>query len=155
YRARPLVEPQRLRATLLRTRNADATSPEVYNPDYLVKVQRAKGSLLPFFEGWKKVLPDLETRIVEGQSHFDLLANSPTVSAAPDSIAGDMTGSTASTERIAVVGMSARFTGCPSLDSFWQMLKEGRSAIGDFPKDRQWDASESLYIQQGGFLDNI
>jgi len=44
---------------------------------------------------------------------------------------------------IAVVGVSGRFAGAPSLDEFWDLLVEGRSAIREIPPER-WD-HEPLY----------
>jgi len=65
---------------------------------------------------------------------------------------------------IAIVGMSCRFPGAPSLQGFWQLLIEGRDAISEVPKER-WD-SEALYAKEpatpgkmcskwGGFIDGI
>jgi malonyl CoA-acyl carrier protein transacylase len=44
---------------------------------------------------------------------------------------------------IAVVGVSGRFAGAPSLDAFWELLVAGRSAIREIPPER-WD-HEPLY----------
>ncbi|AMS13095.1 hypothetical protein A3218_01705 [Pseudomonas chlororaphis] len=47
-------------------------------------------------------------------------------------------------EEIVVVGLSARFPGAASLDDYWRLLKEGRSALSPEPSQR-W---------QSGTLDN-
>ncbi|KJK55078.1 hypothetical protein UK12_30910, partial [Saccharothrix sp. ST-888] len=66
-------------------------------------------------------------------------------------------------EPIALVSMSCRFAGgVNSPEELWQLVAEGRDAVGDFPTDRGWDI-ESLfdedpdqqgtsYTRQGGFL---
>ncbi|MET0402027.1 MAG: acyltransferase domain-containing protein, partial [Cystobacter sp.] len=64
-------------------------------------------------------------------------------------------------EPIAIVGMSCRFPGAPSVAAFWRMLREGVDAIGEVPADR-WDAAAwassergSEGARRGGFLDRI
>lgn len=39
-------------------------------------------------------------------------------------------------EDIVVVGLSCRFAGAPSLDAYWSLLREGRSAIAQVPASR-------------------
>ena len=51
-------------------------------------------------------------------------------------------------EPIAIVGMACRLPGAPTLDAFWQLLREGRDGTGDVPTDR-WDA-EAVYDPDGG-----
>ena len=41
----------------------------------------------------------------------------------------------------AIVGYAARFPGAADTDEFWDVLREGRDAISEVPKDR-WDADE-------------
>lgn len=67
-------------------------------------------------------------------------------------------------EPIAVVGMACRFPGAPTVDAFWDLLIEGRSAIGEVPADR-WDLEAyfhadpdragKMYTRKAGFLDRI
>ena len=42
--------------------------------------------------------------------------------------------------RFAIVGYAA-FSGRPDADGFWDVLREGRDAISEVPKDR-WDVDE-------------
>ncbi|QFQ28650.1 KR domain-containing protein (plasmid) [Bacillus thuringiensis] len=45
---------------------------------------------------------------------------------------------------IAVIGMSCKLPGAPSLDTYWDLLKEGRSAIDRVPKER-WGQEADYY----------
>ena len=45
--------------------------------------------------------------------------------------------------QIAVVGMAGRFPGAPDVASYWQLLMEGREAVGPIPAHR-WDTSAQL-----------
>lgn len=65
---------------------------------------------------------------------------------------------------VAIVGMSCRFPGAPSLDSFWEMLCERRDGVREVPADR-WDAARFFHPDHktagkiagrwGGFLDEV
>jgi thioester reductase-like protein len=68
-------------------------------------------------------------------------------------------------EPVAVVGVGCRFPGgVDGLESFWQMLVDGRSGIGVIPDDR-WDVDEfyaadpdepgRTYARHGGFIDGV
>nr|WGD66755.1 beta-ketoacyl synthase N-terminal-like domain-containing protein [Bacillus velezensis] len=54
-------------------------------------------------------------------------------------------------EDIAVVGMSCRFPGAASLEAYWSLLAEGRSAIDPVPAER-WGLKTPYYA---GMLDGI
>ncbi|WP_392957845.1 type I polyketide synthase [Streptomyces sp. LN245] len=67
-------------------------------------------------------------------------------------------------EPIAVVAMACRYPGGVSTpEELWDVVREGRDVIGDFPKDRGWrdvydpdpDATGHAYTDQGGFLDDV
>ncbi|HEY2325331.1 MAG TPA: beta-ketoacyl synthase N-terminal-like domain-containing protein, partial [Thermoanaerobaculia bacterium] len=65
---------------------------------------------------------------------------------------------------IAIVGMAGRYPGAETLDDFWLLLRDGRSAVGPIPRDR-WDVERYFdsrpgtpgrsYNRNGGFLADI
>ncbi len=66
--------------------------------------------------------------------------------------------------RIAVVAMACRFPRSPSLEAYWENLREGRNLISEIPPDR-WDverfysadkkAPQRAYSKWGGFMDGV
>src|SRR6201991_216160 len=66
--------------------------------------------------------------------------------------------------RFAIVGYAARFPGASDTDEFWNVLREGRDAISEVPKDR-WDVDEFFDPERGvpgkvvtrraGFVDDV
>ncbi|HEX3657989.1 MAG TPA: beta-ketoacyl synthase N-terminal-like domain-containing protein [Pirellulales bacterium] len=70
----------------------------------------------------------------------------------------------ARTEPVAVIGLGCRFPGASDPEAYWQMLRAGRSAIGEVPADR-WDvdrfydpnpdAPGKMSSRLGGFLEHI
>ncbi|MCB9682794.1 MAG: SDR family NAD(P)-dependent oxidoreductase [Alphaproteobacteria bacterium] len=68
-------------------------------------------------------------------------------------------------EPIAIVGMACRFPGAADVDAFWELLADGRCAVGQAPLDR-WPSLDALYdptpgtpgrtyTKAGAFLDDI
>ncbi|MGW7529595.1 type I polyketide synthase [Streptomyces sp. NPDC054783] len=67
-------------------------------------------------------------------------------------------------EPIAVVAMACRYPGGVSTpEDLWDVIREGRDVVGDFPQDRGWrdvydpdpDAAGKAYTRQGGFLADV
>ncbi|MCV2515295.1 amino acid adenylation domain-containing protein [Bacillus subtilis] len=54
-------------------------------------------------------------------------------------------------EGIAVVGLSCRFPGAETLESYWSLLSEGRSSIGPIPAER-WGCKTPYYA---GVIDGV
>jgi acyl transferase domain-containing protein/acyl carrier protein len=67
-------------------------------------------------------------------------------------------------EPIAIVGMSCRFPGAPSLEAFWELLCNGVDAIREVPPER-WNAADfyapdvaadgKMNSRWGGFIDDV
>ncbi|GAA3548077.1 type I polyketide synthase [Amycolatopsis ultiminotia] len=101
-----------------------------------------------------------------------LIFDHPTPSALAAHLFGELAGTTAevatvaaaaSDEPIAIVGMACRLPGgVRSPEQLWELVAEGRDAIGDFPADRGWDLdglldptgrrAGSTYVARGGFV---
>lgn len=67
-------------------------------------------------------------------------------------------------QRIAVVGMAARFPGAPDLPSFWNLLRDGVDAVTPLPPTRRFGLEALLgrlseeqrrAVEWGGFIDDI
>jgi acyl transferase domain-containing protein len=67
-------------------------------------------------------------------------------------------------EPVAIIGLGCRFPGADSVQSFWQLLRDGTDAIAEIPPDR-WDV-EAFYdpvpgtpgkmsTRWGGFLEQV
>ncbi len=55
-------------------------------------------------------------------------------------------------ERIAIVGMGCRFPGAPDLEAFWDLLRNGRSAISHADPKRR---PATTTAEMGGFIDDV
>ncbi|MGW4115984.1 SDR family NAD(P)-dependent oxidoreductase [Actinosynnema sp. NPDC004786] len=61
-------------------------------------------------------------------------------------------------EPIAVIGIGCRFPGADGPESFWQLLREGRDAVGTVPADRpraEDFGPEGAVTRHGGFLADV
>ncbi|WP_304364769.1 SDR family NAD(P)-dependent oxidoreductase [Brevibacillus dissolubilis] len=58
---------------------------------------------------------------------------------------------TTRTEDIAIIGLSCHFPGAESLEQYWSLIAEGRSAIGPVPQER-WGYANSYYA---GLIDGM
>ncbi|MFY7634064.1 type I polyketide synthase [Streptomyces sp. NY05-11A] len=68
-------------------------------------------------------------------------------------------------EPIAVIGIGCRFPGAHGPEAFWELLREGRDVIADWPADRGWDIARlyhpdpdrpgTTYSRSGGFLTDV
>ena len=56
---------------------------------------------------------------------------------------------------IAIVGMSGRFPGADSIDSFWENLKKGRSGISEVPASRWQSPSQNGAVTAGSVKNTI
>lgn len=64
----------------------------------------------------------------------------------------------------AIVGYAARFPGAGDADEFWELLRQGRDAVSEVPRDR-WDADEffdpdpdapgKVVTRRAGFVDDV
>ncbi|HEY3708380.1 MAG TPA: SDR family NAD(P)-dependent oxidoreductase, partial [Amycolatopsis sp.] len=102
-----------------------------------------------------------------------LIFDHPTPSALAGHLLAELAGTTAEVvtaavrtsddEPIAIVGMACRLPGgVTSPEQLWELVAEGRDAIGDFPADRGWDVDGlldpsgrrpgSTYVARGGFV---
>ncbi|MBX9639766.1 MAG: polyketide synthase, partial [Mycobacteriaceae bacterium] len=64
----------------------------------------------------------------------------------------------------AIVGYAARFPGAGDADEFWELLRQGRDAVSEVPRDR-WDAEEffdpdpdapgKVVTRRAGFIDDV
>ncbi|MEQ8028365.1 SDR family NAD(P)-dependent oxidoreductase [Xanthomonas sp. WHRI 10200] len=165
YRWQPLARPDEVEILMFRTETAKATSDEVYNPNYLYKLQRVHGSMIPLLDTWVEKMPQVRTVIVGGDDHFQLCSQgigneevigpvlasmhrmhpaaaqhaTPADSApivAQAPAAAPATSAGPGAFRVAVIGLSARFPGAEDVDAFWRVLSAGESLIRAAPAGR-------------------
>ncbi|WP_204810199.1 type I polyketide synthase [Mycobacterium riyadhense] len=71
---------------------------------------------------------------------------------------------TARASGFAIVGYAARFPGAADADEFWDVLRQGRDAVSDVPRER-WDVEEffdpepgapgKIVTRRAGFIDDV
>ncbi|MDG4785103.1 SDR family NAD(P)-dependent oxidoreductase [Micromonospora sp. WMMD1102] len=57
-------------------------------------------------------------------------------------------------EPIAVIGMSCRLPDADSPEGYWQLLRDGRDAVGEAPEDR-WPRGTAAEYRRGGFVAQV
>lgn len=67
----------------------------------------------------------------------------------------ETTTTTTGNEEIGIVGMSCRFPGAENIEEFWELLINGRNAIGDIPVERFGERAKEFPIQRGGFIGGV
>jgi polyketide synthase PksN len=98
---------------------------------------------------------------LQEDSHSTDNASSPFVNAAFHSNSSsvsinqsaDVSRPVQSAEEIAVVGLSCRFPGSPTIEAYWELLTKGVSAIGPVPKER-WSPQENRQ-DYGGWIEDV
>lgn len=170
YSPSHLEKPSEVSAWLIRTEDADAVSNTISNPEYLKRIQREKGSMLPLLEGWKNVFSNLHTITLKGRNHIDIFHFEESIDEFC-SIFKNIYSSSKQTDvnfgipAIAVIGMSGRFPDAENTDIFWENLKNGVCSIRKAPEDRGWKIDDyyapvkmtpgKTYSRAGGFLKNV
>ena len=99
-----------------------------------------------------------------------LLFEYPTIAGLAAHLAGEApleinpVAAVAAVEPIAIVGLACRFPGAPNAKAYWELLRDGRDAVGETPRER-WDA-DAYYDRDpaaagktntrwGGFVDGV
>ncbi|MDB1090388.1 SDR family NAD(P)-dependent oxidoreductase [Streptomyces sp. ACA25] len=77
----------------------------------------------------------------------------------PGAVAADAADPAARTvaedDPVVIAGMACRFPGgVHSPERLWELVLDGRDAMGGFPVDRGWDVTDAGYAKVGGFLDS-
>ncbi|MEU8828047.1 type I polyketide synthase [Streptomyces sp. NPDC048636] len=73
-------------------------------------------------------------------------------SVARDEVVGD---EMVSDQNIAVIGMACRIPGASTPDEFWELLRNGESAITEIPDDRHAAQLRDAGIRRGGFVKQV
>ena len=178
YEVLPLVD-KKIKSYLLRTKEANAISADLWNPDYLEKIQKEKGSFLPLLENWNKEFDGLKTIILDGKNHFDIFHKKDNLYNLNRickciflerpidiiHIKEEFDKSKKQIMPIAVIGMSGRFPDAANVNEYWDNLRNGRSSIKSFPKERGCDIEEyydprkkqpgKTYVRKAGLIDEI
>ncbi|MCX7921059.1 MAG: GNAT family N-acetyltransferase [Clostridia bacterium] len=180
YRPQKLPLPLEVKCYMVQTESAKATSSKLWNPDYLEKVQDSYGSLHPFLKRWKRLVPHMNTIILEGENHFDLLREEgllqliehcasiyrqdkkATIEVSENK--KENNNKAYSNTDIAIIGMSGIFPDAGTVEEFWNNLCEGRESVSEVPAERKWNIEryydsrqqpKKTYVTKGAFLRDI
>lgn len=77
----------------------------------------------------------------------------------PNNYAYDLVG-----DEIAIIGVAARFAGADNIEDFWNILRDGKELVSDFPESRKYDIErylnflgydEGIQFAKGSYLSDI
>ncbi|ODS25134.1 hypothetical protein AB835_00255 [Candidatus Endobugula sertula] len=163
YRPKTLPYPDKTSIVLMRTESAKATSDAIWNPEYLKNIQRVWGSMMPFFQYWDSLIPNLKTIIIGGNNHVDMLndkkslnkflqqlrqlynkhkSNNESCDYFHEKNNGILIDRSHTESNIAIIGMSGCFPDAKNVNEFWENLKNARHSVKEIPYNRSWDIDD-------------
>lgn len=138
---------------------ADATAVGLYHPIHRMlscPITVIAGTNEPLF-GLADLMAWRETTTATVSLHF-VEAGHFTVTEQRDEIiritARDTNAATRHLDPIAVIGMACRFPGAGNPTEFWELLRDGRTAVGPVPADRVTNPDEPI-MRVGGFISDV
>lgn len=169
YAQKKMKNPDSIQVCMIRTKGASAVSDMERNPEYLERIQRERGSMLPLLKEWNNVFPGLKTVLLDGSNHLDIFHSQESVkkmfSQCKEFFLGSKEEKNSKSKAIAIVGISGRFPDADCPEELWDNLMNGRCSIRKAPADRGYQIEDyydagiqtpgKTYAQKGGFLSNV